>query len=359
MKYFEKYVSNTLAAGGSQTTFLSDGTAATGRIFYKIFAAGEYGYSLLFQNIMDSTFADGTNSAAGNLCDEWEILGVKIYRSELADPRAVKNGVTLTFGGKTSKTVAPGELFCSDEIPLSFKGGEYMCVEIAFRGERMPCHEESVLPVFVDAGNGFTASKKTPMPCMIGCNRKVKKRVVYLGDSITQGVGTPVDSYAHWAAKVSERLGTAYSFWNLGLGFGRAADAATDGSWLFKAKNCDVATVCFGVNDLFRGYSPRRITDNLDKILSVLHKNGVKVLLQSVPPFDYGESTTPLWYETNRLIESELAPKADAFFKPYLAVGKSEAEPHAARYGAHPGAEGCLRWAELLYPVLKELVERA
>lgn len=358
MKYFEKYTSNTLAAGGSQTMFQSDGTAATGRIFYKIFAAGEYGYSLLFQNIMDSTFSDGSNSSVGNLCDEWEILGARIYRSDIADPRAVKDGVALTFGGKASKTVAPGELFCSDEIPLSFQAGEYMCVDIAFRGKLMPCHAESVLPVFVNTGDGFAASRNTPMPCMIGSNRKVKKRVVYLGDSITQGCGTPVDSYAHWAAKVSEQLGGEYSFWNLGLGFGRASDAATDGSWLFKAKNCDVAVVCFGVNDLLRGYSPRRIADNLGKIVTLLHQNGVKVLLQSVPPFDYGESTARLWYETNRLIESELAPEADAFFRPYLAVGKRETEPHAARYGAHPDAEGCLRWAELLYPVLKELIER-
>lgn len=35
-----------------------------------------------------------------------------------------------------------------------------------------------------------------------------------------------------WDSKLEERLGEAYMYWNLSLGFGRANDAASDDAWL-------------------------------------------------------------------------------------------------------------------------------
>ena len=56
MDYFKHYSSNTYAGSGNQLYFdMQDGEVRTGRILYKIAVFGEYEYSILFSNIMDST----------------------------------------------------------------------------------------------------------------------------------------------------------------------------------------------------------------------------------------------------------------------------------------------------------------
>ena len=56
MKYFEKYVSNTYAGGVNQLQYSTkENEIKTGRVFYKITVGGEYEYSILFSNIIEST----------------------------------------------------------------------------------------------------------------------------------------------------------------------------------------------------------------------------------------------------------------------------------------------------------------
>lgn len=61
MKWFRNFCSNTLAGSGNQLFFYSESNDVyTGYIYFQIFAGEMYHYSLLFSNIMDSTYADGT-----------------------------------------------------------------------------------------------------------------------------------------------------------------------------------------------------------------------------------------------------------------------------------------------------------
>lgn len=50
MEYFKNYVSNTTAASANQLFFkpTDPQTAMVGRVYYRIFAGGEYRYSFLF-----------------------------------------------------------------------------------------------------------------------------------------------------------------------------------------------------------------------------------------------------------------------------------------------------------------------
>ena len=82
-----------------------------------------------------------------------------------------------------------------------------------------------------------------------------KARIAFIGDSITQGCGTTYNGYKQYAAVAAGRLGEDYAFWDLGLGYARGSDAATDGIWLYKAKQNDLVSVCFGVNDILQGHS--------------------------------------------------------------------------------------------------------
>jgi hypothetical protein len=64
-----------------------------------------------------------------------------------------------------------------------------------------------------------------------------------------------------------EKLPERCSVWDLGIGYARAADAATDGEWLKRAKQCDKVHVCFGVNDTLRNYRAEEILQNLQRII--------------------------------------------------------------------------------------------
>jgi lysophospholipase L1-like esterase len=374
MEYFKRFSSNTCAGSGNQLYFgVPEGEKRVGRVFYRISVGGEYDYSLLFSNIIDSTYSDGSASHKNLICGGWTIHGAKIGKCKSipsgksvtemnvadADEGVISDVIVselreVTFGGRREKTVMPGEFFSTDPIALNFEKNEYLCLEMIFSGKMIPYHEESLLPVFVREGGAFKYNKKMPFAGMIGCGRAVKGRVAYLGDSITQGIGTPNNSYAHWNAVLSQKLGDEYAYWNLGLGFGRASDAASDGAWLYKAKQNDIIFVCFGVNDIFRGPSEEQIKLDLTYIAETLKKAGKTVIMQTVPPFDYSGDDIGKWNRINEYIKTELKSKVDLVFDVVSVLGREDA-PHMARYGGHPDESGCKIWAEALYGQVRRL----
>lgn len=377
MKYFDNFTSNTVAGSGNQLFFTMDeGEVRTGRVFYKISAGGRYNYSLLFTNITDSTFSDGMVSHKNYVCDQWQIHSARIGKCKtINNSKTVSElivsdtdetadiyvfGMTdVTFGGMREKTVMPCEFFTTDPVEMEFEKGEYLCLEMTFSGTVIPYHEETLLPVFVSDGCKWNYSKLMPFASMVGCDREINGcRIGYLGDSITQGIGTPPNSYEHWNALVSEKTGDEYSFWNLGLGYGRAEDAASDSVWLFKAKQNDIVFVCFGVNDILRVKREEDIKRSLETIVDVLKKSGCRVILQTVPPFDYSEEKIQMWKNINEFILNTLSKKVDFVFDNVPYLGKGGEESHMALYGGHPDSEGCRVWAEALYDAVKDIIKK-
>lgn len=376
MKYFEQYNSNTYAGSGNQLYFeMPDGEIRTGRVFYKISVQGKYDYSILFSNIIDSTYADGSLSHKNLICDSWKIHNARIGKCKKIDAAkeisemivadenenkdadiVVSNLTDVTFNGQKCKEVMPGEFFSSDPISFDFDKDEYLCLEITFSGKMIPYHEESLLPVFINENGDWKYSKHMPFAGMIGCNRKVKGRIAYLGDSITQGIGTAINSYLHWNAILSQKIGDEYAFWNLGIGYGRANDAASDSAWLYKAKQNDIVFVCYGVNDILRGQTEEQIKSDLIYIVDILKKAGKRVILQTVPPFDYKGANIEKWKNINIYIKTILKDKVDFVFDNVPYLGKTECLSDA-EYGGHPNEEGCAIWAQALFAEIKDLFE--
>lgn len=358
-KWFEKYVSNTIAGSGNQHAFhMMEGEVRRSRVYYKVFAGGEWGYSLLYTNIVDSTFADGKLTGCNMICDTWTIHSASVGvctqcgPENAAEPRDVQK---LTFGGCESKTVAPGEFFVTDEVRIQAEKDEYICVEMVFSGSLIPCHPESIIPAFIEQDGAWIPSQQLPFASMLGCDRPVRAKVGFMGDSITQGIGVANNSYAHWNALCAQMIGEEWGWWNLGLGYARAFDASSDGAWLYKGKHCDYVVVCYGTNDVGWGREPEQIVGDLRKIVERLHEAGAKVLLQSLPPFDWKGETLAKWLETNKRVREELRPLADAFFDIAPVLTDDEAGG-ACLHGSHPDDIGCALWAEALVPVLKEML---
>lgn len=375
MSYFEKYHSNTTAGSGNQFFFsLKQGEKQTGRVFYRIENGGSFHYSLLFSGVIDSTYSDGSKSHHDLPCHKWQIhkatLGVcKAFpfsdipatlsmneegQKESAD-LTICDLAPLTFSGRPDKQVTEGEFFYSDPVLLSVKRGEYLCLELTFSGEMIPYHEESLLPIYRSENGKWHYQKQMPLPGMIGCDHAVKGQVAFLGDSITQGIGTRPNSYLHWNAHLAEMLGSDLAFWNLGIGFGRAEDAAADGAWLYKAKQNNTVFVCFGVNDILQGRNATQIKEDLSAIVDALTHAGVKVILQTIPPFDYQGEQIQTWEDANAFIRQTLAPKAALVFDNAPILGQADA-PHKTRFGGHPNEEGCAAWAKALYLATKDIL---
>lgn len=361
--FFEKYTSNTCAASANQLYFSTNGEVRVSRAFFKIFAQGEFNYSLLFSNTIDSTYADGKISQKNLVCGEWTLHSAKIGRcakmgtgaeiSTLTELEAY-DFVPLTFDKKTEKVVSPAEIFASDEVKIRFEKGEYMCLELEYSGDMIPYHEESFLPIYTKTESGWKYDRRMPLPSMIGCDRSAQKRIAYAGDSITQGIGVAANSYEFWNSRVSESLGEKYAYWNLGIGFGRANDAASDGVWLYQVKQNDIAVVCYGVNDICQGMSEEQIKSDLLTIVEKLNEAGCGVILQTVPPFNYNEERMARWLRINDYIKTELSKKVLFVFDvvPYLSL--SEQEPQQAKFGGHPNEEGSKVWADALYKAMLE-----
>ena len=355
MDFFKEFVSNT-TAGTSNQSFFTDGNGV-GRVFYRLLWEGASSYSLLFSNTVDSTFGDGSRSRVNELCDPWTLAVSCCICTGANDPAIEqRNWIDLTFAGEREKVIAPGELLSTDPFVLNARAGDYLCVQIRFQGCKIPCHPEINIPSFIQEGGRFVPCEEIPVPAMIGCNRSVKARIGFLGDSITQGIGTEMDSYDHWCHKAAQALGPEYACWNLGIGYGRASDAASGGAWLHKALQNDCVVVCFGVNDIIQG-DGEQLHQNLETIVGTLKDHGKKVILQSIPPFDFDKQPRfDLWEKQNRYIRQVLAPKCDGFLDvaTFLSV---DGVGQTTKYGGHPNADGCSVWAEHLLPLLHSAVD--
>ena len=355
MEYFEKYRSNTTAGSANQHFFINEKGTTTAAMLYRLTQGGEFCYSFLFSNTIDSTYASGKVSHKNLVLDSWEISSLRAGITDSCDENGFEmptNLKDILFCGSKNKTVNPAGLFCTDPVTLCAKSGQYLYLEIVFSGRSIPYHDESIIPSFVKENGKWIKSNFHPFPSMIGATLPPKKKIAFLGDSITQGLGTPINSYLHWNAVLADSLGNDYAYWNLGIGFGRAEDAASDGIWLFKAKQNDIVFVCFGVNDIIRNFDAQTISQNLQTIVDKLKAEGVFVIVQTVPPFELCIEHREVWYKVNDFIKNRLSD-ADFIFDCAEFLADEKGDPI---YGGHPDAAGCKLWADKLFEQLKEVL---
>lgn len=336
-EFYKTYTSDCTAGCGNQLLCrLEAPVTKTGRCWFKLSWGGEH-YALLFSNQIDSTYDDGSISKANDIGGNWiiEAMRLGLCAKHGEEPSA---WAEVTFNGEKKKAVSGPDAFATDPVPLRAKAGDYLCYEITLTGSCFPYHEEAVLTMVPD--------KQMPLPLMIGCDRKVSQKAGFLGDSITQGCGTADDSYTHWVAKIAENLPEDISVWDLGIGYARAKDAATDGGWLARAKRCDTVHVCFGVNDVLRGRCAEDILQDLRTIVKKLKKAGCRVMLLTLPPFDLEGEQRIQWQMANQEIRSSLCKEADGLFDIAAVLGQPAPNENLCIYGGHPNAEGCRKVAE-------------
>ncbi len=360
---FAKYLSNTvISTGNNKSVAAAEGI--TYRAFLPVEAYGAFEYCFYFSNTVDSTWDNGEKSYVGKQGSAYTIESASIGVADAYEATsAVRNETAVTFGGESTKSVTPGETFWSDPISFEVPEGSYLVWTWTVKGEEIPAIGMSELaPTYYNNGAGFIYNNSIPLPQLIGCDRTVKKRIVTLGDSITQGCQTSQYANAFWAANISEALGTDYSLWNLGLGHARASDCATNGDWLQRATHADIVIVAFGTNDMVSGQygvgSPNAassIVSWLEFITKTMQNAGCEVIVFNAPPFDYKDLQEGIRTELNTLLPDAVSAWGAHYFD-FATLLSDPTDASKALYGGHPNDEGCKLIADKFLEQYREMI---
>ena len=151
--------------------------------------------------------------------DETEILGVEIARAATmgASPEILPGStVELTFGGRHSFTMAPGEEVVSDPVRFKLAERENLAVTIHYgkiSATRLTSHPGSRTTSYIAAGNttDFSApvAKTDHWYTISAIDVKPRRRsaaIAVLGDSITDGRGTTTNGQDRWTDQLSRSL---------------------------------------------------------------------------------------------------------------------------------------------------------
>ena len=95
-------------------------------------------------------------------------------------------------------------------------------------------------------------------------------------------------------------------------------------------------------------------TADIVEALKAELNDDVKVVLQTIPPFDYEGEMIGKWQRVNDYIRQTLSQKAALVFDVVPWLRQDEEHPHMAKFVGHPNAEGCAVWADALYDALMD-----
>lgn len=178
------------------------------------------------------------------------------------------------------------------------------------------------------------------------------KKLVVLGDSITEGYG--VSKTAAFPALVEKKL---HDFgkkdWvviNAGISGSTTASALPRLKWQLKA-NPTVVMLALGANDGLRGFKVEEIKKNLADTIEYAAKHKVRIILAGIylPP-NYGKAYT----EQFKNMYSSLAKKYRLTFIPFILNGVAGNPKLNLPDGIHPNEEGHKVIAENVFTAIKD-----
>ena len=183
-----------------------------------------------------------------------------------------------------------------------------------------------------------------------GAWAQAQRTVVFLGDSLTAGLGLPrKDAFP---ALIEDRIRQAGLGWrvvNAGVSGDTSAGARARLDWVFKDRP-ELLVLCIGSNDGLRGLPVKELEANLRTILDRAKKEHCRVVLAgAMLPDNYG----PEYRETFRAVFPRVAKAYRLPFLPFLLEGVALRPELNQEDGIHPNAAGSRRIADLLWKVLE------
>lgn len=179
--------------------------------------------------------------------------------------------------------------------------------------------------------------------------------VIFLGDSLTAGLGLPADeAYPALLARQVPADGIPVRVLNAGVSGDTTAGGLRRLRWLL-AQHPAVVVVGLGGNDGLRGTQVAETEANLRRIVAEVRRNGARVLLlgMQIPP-NYGPDYTAAF----AAIYPRIAHDLHVPLVPFLLAGVGGVPGLNQPDGIHPTAAGQRKVAANVKPYLEDLLRR-
>lgn len=182
-----------------------------------------------------------------------------------------------------------------------------------------------------------------------------RPRIVFLGDSITAGLGLAVDqSFPSLIGKRLKDNGLDYEVINAGVSGDTSAGGLRRVDWSLDG-DVKVLIVALGGNDGLRGLPPAEMKKNLAAVLDRAKARRIAVILAGMeaPPnngVDYAREF--------RNVYADLAKEYQVHFIPFLLQGVAGDASLNQADGIHPNVRGAEIVADLVWQELEPLARR-
>lgn len=180
-------------------------------------------------------------------------------------------------------------------------------------------------------------------------------RVVVLGDSLTAGLGLPMDeAFPSVLQRRVQEAGLPFEVVNMGVSGDTSAGGLRRLDWALDGE-VRVLVLALGANDGLRGLQPSEMKANLGRTIDAAKARGIDVLLcgMEAPP-NFGDRYTAEF----RTVYRDLAREKAVAFLPFLLDGVAGVPALNQADGIHPNREGARRVADLVWSALKPMLVR-
>jgi lysophospholipase L1-like esterase len=252
----------------------------------------------------------------------------------------------VAFAGRSDAVVAPGAELVSDPVPVVAEAGRPIAVSLVLASDPdvVAEHPVALQTSYLSGAGDFTydtegAAFATPVGSwmvLTGVDVLTPRPVnalVTMGDSITDGVGSELDTDSRWSDALSGRLAarggaTTMSVLNAGISRNELlADRGQEGGDAplsrFGREVADVpgatdVVLHIGTNDIAAGRTGPEIVGGLARFAGVARAAGKRVFLTTITPSDAGPHGTvqaaAARDAVNRWVREQGAEHADGVF---------------------------------------------
>lgn len=185
---------------------------------------------------------------------------------------------------------------------------------------------------------------------------QTRPRVVVLGDSLTAGLGLPVDdAYPSLLQKWIDADGLRYEVVNAGVSGDTSAGGLSRLDWALDG-DVRVLVVALGGNDALRALPVEELQQNLSAIIERAQAKGIQVVLAGMEaPRNFGRDYDVRFHQ----VYPDVAKRYHVPLVPFLLQDVAGIERLNQRDGIHPTAEGAQILARNVWNVLRPLLANA
>jgi acyl-CoA thioesterase-1 len=182
-------------------------------------------------------------------------------------------------------------------------------------------------------------------------------RIVFLGDSLTAGLGLDLDrSFPALIQQRLDREGYRYTVVNAGVSGDTSAGGLRRLEWAMSEGTTSVLVLALGGNDGLRGLPPEQLEQNLATMIERGQSRGATVILAGMEaPPNFGADYTSRF----RAVYPALAKKYQVKLIPFILQGVAGDKSLNQSDGIHPNERGARIIADMVWQTLAPELRKA